>query len=127
MIGRLALLAAGVVAAAAGAAAVAKKRAERDAAQREEAPGTAAPGRFDTSEAVEGGVGAAGDELQTIKGVGKVSEQGLRDIEVTTFAQVAAWSPEELEDVAGQIKVSPERIRREDWVGQAQALAEDAD
>jgi predicted flap endonuclease-1-like 5' DNA nuclease len=41
---------------------------------------------------------------------------------VTTFAQIAAWSDDDLERVATDIKVSAERIRREDWVGQARTF-----
>jgi predicted flap endonuclease-1-like 5' DNA nuclease len=40
---------------------------------------------------------------------------------VTTVAQIATWSDADVESVAAQIKVSPERIRREDWAGQARA------
>jgi predicted flap endonuclease-1-like 5' DNA nuclease len=42
---------------------------------------------------------------------------------VTTAAQVAAWTDEDVERAAAQIKVSAERIRREDWIGQAQAAS----
>ena len=63
--------------------------------------------------------GVAGDRLQSLKGVGAVSADRLRATGVTTFAQIAAWDDEAIETVAARIKVSPERIRREDWVGQA--------
>ena len=37
-------------------------------------------------------------------------------------AQLAAWSDEDIDTYGARIKVSPERIRREDWVGQARAI-----
>lgn len=66
----------------------------------------------------------AGGELQTIKGLGAVSEGRLHEIGVTTLAQIAAWSDEDVDAIAPQIKVSAERIRRDDWVGQARAASE---
>ena len=64
---------------------------------------------------------ATGDELHSIKGVGAVSEGRLRELGVTTFAQIAAWSDEDIEAVAPRMNISAERIRHEDWVGQARA------
>jgi predicted flap endonuclease-1-like 5' DNA nuclease len=36
--------------------------------------------------------------------------------------QVAAWTDEDVERIAGEIRISADRVRREDWVGQAIAL-----
>jgi NADH-quinone oxidoreductase subunit E len=63
-----------------------------------------------------------GDELRSIRGVGAVSAGRLAGLGVTTLAQLAAWSDEDIEAMAARIRVPPERIRREDWVGQAKAL-----
>jgi predicted flap endonuclease-1-like 5' DNA nuclease len=126
MIGRLVALGA-AVAAAAGAAVWAKRKAdegEDDALEQE---------IFDTVEdrgqAGVGGGGAAvesaGDDLTDIKGIGAVSAERLNDAGVTTFAEIAAWSDEDLEANSAKIKVSADRIRREDWVGQARAKTED--
>ena len=138
MIGRLALLVAGAVAAAAGAAAWAKRKADEDAALDEESlrdeaqPDATAvdaaqrAGAVDVAAIPVGDEPArdAGDDLTSLKGIGAVSEERLAGIGVTTFAQIASWSDEDLESVAARIKVSAERIRREDWVGQAKAAAE---
>jgi large subunit ribosomal protein L21 len=67
---------------------------------------------------------AADDDLRSIKGIGAVSAERLWESGVTTFAQIAAWSPEDIEVIAGTIKVSSQRILREDWVGQAQSFTE---
>jgi predicted flap endonuclease-1-like 5' DNA nuclease len=54
-----------------------------------------------------------------------VSVERLGAIGITTVAQVAAWSDADVDAVAARINVSPERIRREDWVGQARAAVKD--
>jgi len=147
MIGRLAALAAGV-AAAAGAAIWAgrkadrasrrgrKRRAARAADGRRRGAGGGARNATADQPRASGAVRPAapdpglaapeapGDSLTSLKGVGSVSAARLRDMGVTTFAQIAAWSDDDVEAVAAVISVSPERIRREDWVGQAKARGE---
>ena len=136
MIGRLVMLGAAVAAAAAGAGAAvwAKRKAEEDAALEQRMLDAmvkqAQAGRADVAAAVsdptEDGAedGAAGDDLTEVKGIGAVSSERLNDNGVTTFAQIADWSDDELEAASAKIKVSAERIQREDWVGQAQAKIE---
>jgi predicted flap endonuclease-1-like 5' DNA nuclease len=58
----------------------------------------------------------------SIKGIGPALEQRLRASGVTSVAQVAAWSDEDIERLAPGLKVTPERIRRESWVEQARAV-----
>jgi NADH-quinone oxidoreductase subunit E len=60
--------------------------------------------------------------LREIKGLGSVSEERLAEIGVDSLAQVAAWSDTDIDEVAARIRVSAERIRREDWAGQARSL-----
>ena len=60
--------------------------------------------------------------LQSIKGIGGVAEERLRALGVTSVGQIASWSDEDVDRVASQLRVSAERIRREDWVGQAKAM-----
>ncbi len=64
------------------------------------------------------------DDLTTIKGLGKVTVTKLAERGITSFAQIAAWTDADLTEVGPQINVSPGRIKREDWVGQARALSE---
>ena len=122
MIGRLIVVAAGIVAAGAGAAAWARRQAERDAAPEEKLEGVA-EGEAPAEAATEAPT-RPGDDLQAIKGIGAVSEERLRSIGITAFDQIADWSPDEMSAIAAKIKVSPERIKREDWVGQARAATE---
>ena len=46
----------------------------------------------------------------------------LRGAGVTTWAQIAAWTPEEARDLALRLDLQPGRITSDDWVGQAQRL-----
>jgi len=126
MIARLVLVAVGIVAAIAGAAAWTKRKAERNEASQEAA--TEVVGVMREDEAAPAATADStedGDDLQAIRGIGAVSAERLRAIDMTTFTQIAEWSPERLESVSTQIKVSAERIKREDWVGQARTLAHD--
>jgi predicted flap endonuclease-1-like 5' DNA nuclease len=64
-----------------------------------------------------------GDDLQQIRGIGRGFERELRRIGVRTFEQIAAWTPEDIETIAPQIKAQAERIRRDGWVQHASELA----
>ncbi len=70
----------------------------------------------------EADVAPAGDDLTSIKGIGPVNARKLAAIHITTFAQIAAWADEDISRVGNEIDESPGRIKREDWVGQAQAM-----
>lgn len=66
---------------------------------------------------------AAKDDLTTIKGIGATFEQALNRLGIATFAQLARCDADEL---AGRLgRVSAERIRREGWIEQAQARADE--
>jgi predicted flap endonuclease-1-like 5' DNA nuclease len=137
MIKRLAALVAGATAAiAASWAAIGLRRRSRAArrAERRRARGAKAPARSQgvSPTAQKAAIRHAGGSvepfaeapsLQSIKGIGSVAEERLRAIGITSAGEVAAWSDDDVERVAGQIRVSAERIRREDWVGQAKAMS----
>ncbi len=65
---------------------------------------------------------AAEPELRRIKGVGPKYEKALREIGITTIAQVAAMGDEELARVATQMAVPLERIKKLGWPELARAL-----
>ncbi len=68
----------------------------------------------------------APDDLERVKGIGPQNAARLHDLGVFHFAQIAAWSHENIAWV-GTFLAFPGRIEREDWVGQAKAfLAEKA-
>jgi predicted flap endonuclease-1-like 5' DNA nuclease len=64
------------------------------------------------------------DDLTAIKGLGKVKVAKLAEIGITSYAQIAAWTEEDIAEVGLKVNTSPGQIKREDWVGQAKALAE---
>ena len=67
---------------------------------------------------------AAVDDLTAIKGLGKVKVAKLATMGITSYAQIAAWTDEDIAEVGLQVNTSPGQIKREDWVGQAKALAD---
>jgi predicted flap endonuclease-1-like 5' DNA nuclease len=67
--------------------------------------------------------GEPGDDLKMIRGIGPAFERELRRLGVVTFAQIAAWTPEDIDAIGPKIKAKPERIRRENWIESATELA----
>lgn len=63
------------------------------------------------------------DDLKKIWGVGPVMEGVLNDHGCYTFEQVANLSDRDVEWVAANINTFPDRITRDDWVGQAKKFA----
>lgn len=67
---------------------------------------------------------AAADDLTRIKGVGPKLATLLAELGVTRFAQIAAWDDSEIDRIDAQLGRFQGRVRRDDWVGQAQLLAQ---
>jgi large subunit ribosomal protein L21 len=62
------------------------------------------------------------DDLKLIRGIGPTFERELKRLGIRTFAQIAAWTDDDVEEIGPKIKARPERIRREDWVKTALEL-----
>ncbi|MDP2122127.1 MAG: hypothetical protein Q8S27_06645 [Hoeflea sp.] len=62
------------------------------------------------------------DDLKLISGIGPKLEQVLNGLGVFSFAQIAAWQPEEVAWVDDYLQFSG-RIDRDDWIAQAGQLA----
>lgn len=62
------------------------------------------------------------DDLKRIGGVGPKLEKVLNGLGVWTYAQIAAWSPEEIAWVDDYLAFKG-RIERDGWLGQAARLA----
>jgi large subunit ribosomal protein L21 len=58
------------------------------------------------------------DDLKRLSGVGPKLHSKLNDNGVWTFAQIAAWTPEEVAFMDDQLSFKG-RIARDDWIGQA--------
>lgn len=63
------------------------------------------------------------DDLKRIKGIGPVNEKALNGLGIFRFAQIAAWTPANIDWVEDSLSF-PGRIEREDWIAQAKTLAE---
>ncbi|WP_027835274.1 30S ribosomal protein S2 [Maritalea myrionectae] len=61
------------------------------------------------------------DDLKKISGVGPVLEQKLNDLGIYTFAQIAAFSAEDIANVDDRLNFKG-RIERDGWIDQAKEL-----
>jgi large subunit ribosomal protein L21 len=61
------------------------------------------------------------DDISLIGGIGPKIHKALTDMGITTFAQVAAWTPADVERIEGEIKQKG-RVAREEWIEQAKEL-----
>ncbi|MBU1836390.1 MAG: 50S ribosomal protein L21 [Alphaproteobacteria bacterium] len=117
--GRGIAFATGAVAmAAAGAAAAYAATRSDDAADAKPAKAekkTAAPKAAATT-------ASGADDLKVLSGVGPALEKKLHAEGITTFAQIAAWSDEDVEQFGEKLNFKG-RIEREGWVEQAKELS----
>lgn len=63
------------------------------------------------------------DDLTRIKGIGRVLQGKLNELDIMTFARIAAFSDDDIARVNEAIGFKG-RVEREDWIGQARALNE---
>lgn len=61
------------------------------------------------------------NDLTKISGVGPVLAQKLNDFGVYRFEQVANWNDDVIEEFSSRLSFK-DRVKREDWVGQAKKL-----
>ncbi|WP_349237827.1 hypothetical protein [Xanthobacter autotrophicus] len=66
--------------------------------------------------------GEGADDLKLLKGIGPQNERRLNALGIYHVRQIAAWTPDEAAWV-GSYLAFPGRIERENWIGQARALA----
>lgn len=64
---------------------------------------------------------AGSDDLKRLSGVGPALEKKLHANGVTSFAQIAAWGPDEITEFDEKLSFKG-RIEREEWVAQATAI-----
>lgn len=68
---------------------------------------------------------AGADDLTRISGVGPVIVKKLHDLDVTSFAQIAAWTPEDITAMDDKLNFKG-RIDRDEWLKQAAEFAKEA-
>lgn len=105
--------ASGIMAAENGAGFVKAAATEAKPAKKAKAPKASAP------KAEAAPAAAGGDDLKQLSGVGPALEKKLHAAGVTTFAQIAAWTPEDVADMDEKLSFKG-RIEREGWIAQAQ-------
>jgi predicted flap endonuclease-1-like 5' DNA nuclease len=62
------------------------------------------------------------DDLTQIKGIGPAFQKKLNSLDIFTFRQISELDGEGVERLAEIIEVFPERIHRDNWIGQATRL-----
>ena len=92
----------------------AEPKAEKPAPKKEAAPKKAAPKKAAAK--------ADADDLTRISGVGPVIVKKLHDLGVTTFAEIAAWSKDDIAAMDEKLNFKG-RIDRDEWLKQAKELA----
>lgn len=117
-----AAIGAGSVAGVAVAAAAAAKPAKKAAPKKEAKADTLKPAAKAEAPKAKAKAKGDGDDLTQISGVGPVIVKKLHALGVTTFAQIAAWSPEDVADMDEKLSFKG-RIDRDDWLKQAAELA----
>ena len=65
----------------------------------------------------------SGDDLTRIKGLGPKIAALLGQFGINRYAQIAAWTPDEIERIDAQLGRFSGRITRDQWVEQAKLLA----
>lgn len=63
------------------------------------------------------------NNLTLINGIGLWIEERLNMLDIYTFVQVSKFTAEDIETISEILEISPERIERKNWVGQARILA----
>ena len=71
-------------------------------------------------------VSGARDRLQSIKGVGPAIEKTLNEMGIFSYSQIADMSEYDIDRIANRLKGFRTRIYREDWIGQARDLRDQA-
>lgn len=96
-----------------------------DAAGRRESASALAADARPVGEARPGTTDASDDrdDLGRILGIGPVLTEWLNDNGVTRFAQIAAWTDQDVLEWGERLGRNGGRIERDDWVGQARILA----
>ena len=96
----------------------------RAAPETQTAPAKATVSDADRPEGLESAREGGADDLKRINGIGPKIERSLNGLGVFHFDQIAAWTDETAAWVDGHLRFKG-RARREDWIGQARALAEE--
>jgi predicted flap endonuclease-1-like 5' DNA nuclease len=65
------------------------------------------------------------DDLKRIAGIGPSFERGLHAAGITSFKQIAEWTPDDVENIALKLRIVAKRIVRDRWIENARQLVAD--
>ena len=65
--------------------------------------------------------------LRRIRGIGPAYQRVLSQLGVTRVEQIAGWDERDVAAFADKLKIRPDRITKDDWVGQAKRLEPEAE
>ena len=99
-----------------------KAPAKKAAPKKEAAPNVDAPAETNTAPAAKAD---GGDDLTKMKGLGKVFAEKLNAEGITSFAQIAAMSTDDVAALEEKISAGG-KFEKNDWVAQAAELAKDS-
>lgn len=100
-----------------GAKPAAKAKAAKPVDGSSDAPKAAAP----KTAAAKAAAAPKADDISLIGGIGPKILKALNDMGITTLAQVAAWTPADVERIEADLKQKG-RVAREEWIEQAKEL-----
>lgn len=100
-----------------------KAPAKKAAAKKEEAPKADTAPKAETAATEE--TAAGGDNLKKITGIGPALEKKLNAAGITTFAQIAALSADDIAKLEEELSLAG-RFAKDGWVEQAAELAKEA-
>ncbi len=103
----------------------AEDQAEDETEDEGEVPETEAAAEMQPHQAEEAG-GASSDDLTSINGIGEALQGKLANLGITSFRQIADFTPADIERV-NTVLDFPGRIERERWVEQALAILVNSD
>ncbi|HKQ80437.1 MAG TPA: hypothetical protein VJ810_42475 [Blastocatellia bacterium] len=70
------------------------------------------------------GAHSGGDNFRAINGVSSIVESCLHRAGILTYAQFASLSPDDIITIVGNVSaLSPDRVAKQNWIGQARELA----
>ncbi len=91
----------------------------KGAAPKKAAAKKAAPKKAEKAESKKA---EGGDDLTVIKGLGKVMAEKLNAAGVTTYAQIAAWTEADIDELDKELKLKS-KAEKDNWVEAAKELA----
>jgi len=60
--------------------------------------------------------------LRRVRGIGPGYQRALEGLGITELEQIGAWTSDDIQAYAEKLKIRPDRIVKDDWVGQAKRL-----